>query len=66
VCVADIADRVGIGETRFGRYPENLLNSRARYMRAFEVRPVSSTCICECVGSSQHRGLLHVRGCTAS
>eukprot|EP00884_Botryococcus_braunii_P010498 jgi/Botrbrau1/1944/Bobra.0005s0037.2 len=33
---ADIAERVGVGETRFGRYPENLLNSRARYMRAFE------------------------------
>jgi hypothetical protein len=29
--------RVKLGESEFGRYPENLLNSRVRYSRAFQV-----------------------------
>ena len=36
---ADIASRVNVGQTEFKRYPENLLNSRVRYGRAFQVRP---------------------------
>lgn len=31
-----IADKVKFGELKFKRYPENLLNSRARYGRAFQ------------------------------
>jgi hypothetical protein len=27
-----------VGQTEFKRYPENLLNSRVRYGRAFQVR----------------------------
>lgn len=34
---AGIADKVKFGELKFKRYPENLLNSRARYGRAFQV-----------------------------
>ena len=37
--VADIASKVKVGQTEFKRYPENLLNSRVRYGRAFQVRP---------------------------
>eukprot|EP00891_Asterochloris_glomerata_P006929 jgi/Astpho2/6929/Aster-01795 len=33
---AGIADKVKFGELKFKRYPENLLNSRARYGRAFQ------------------------------
>ena len=34
---ADIASKVKVGQTEFKRYPENLLNSRVRYGRAFQV-----------------------------
>ena len=36
---ADIAAKVNIGQATFGKFPENLLGSRARYIRAFKVRP---------------------------
>lgn len=36
--LADIAKKVKVGQTEFKRYPENLLNSRVRYGRAFQVR----------------------------
>ena len=35
--VADIASRVKYGQQTFLRFPENLLNSRARYAKAFQV-----------------------------
>ena len=36
-CAADIASRVKYGQQTFLRFPENLLNSRARYAKAFQV-----------------------------
>lgn len=38
---ADIASKVKVGQTEFKRYPENLLNSRVRYGRAFQVRKMT-------------------------
>lgn len=35
--VAGYGKRVNLGDKEFGRYPENLLNSRVRYSRAFKV-----------------------------
>ena len=43
LCCADIASKVKVGQTEFKRYPENLLNSRVRYGRAFQVKKVDST-----------------------
>ena len=40
---AGIADQVNFGELKFKRYPENLLNSRARYGKAFQVCHAGST-----------------------
>ena len=37
---ADIAEKVNIGQATFGKYPENLLGSRARYIKAFKVRSI--------------------------
>lgn len=37
--LAGYGSKVKLGEERFGRYPENLLNSRVRYSRAFQVNP---------------------------
>lgn len=37
-CYTGYGSRVKLGEKEFGRYPENLLNSRVRYSRAFQVR----------------------------
>jgi hypothetical protein len=38
-----VASRVQLGEAQFGKYPENLLNSRVRYSKAFQARcPVLS------------------------
>lgn len=39
---AGYGKRVNLGDKEFGRYPENLLNSRVRYSRAFKVRLVCS------------------------
>ena len=39
---ADVAAKVNIGQATFGKYPENLLGSRARYIRAFKVRTHTS------------------------
>ena len=36
---ADLGSRVQLGEAQFGKYPENLLHSRVRYSKAFQVRP---------------------------
>ena len=35
---AGYGTKVNLGDKEFGRYPENLLNSRVRYSRAFKVR----------------------------
>lgn len=43
-CCADIASKVKVGQTEFKRYPENLLNSRVRYGRAFKVRERGFVC----------------------
>lgn len=40
---ADIVSKVKVGQTEFKRYPENLLNSRVRYGRAFQVNKMHST-----------------------
>lgn len=46
-CAADIASRVNYGQQTFLRFPENLLNSRARYAKAFQVSFLSSDfCLC--------------------
>ena len=37
--LAGYAERVQKGEDTFGRYPENLLQSRVRYSKAFKVGP---------------------------
>ena len=34
---AEIASKVKYGQQMFLRFPENLLNSRARYAKAFQV-----------------------------
>ncbi len=36
----DLGSRVQLGETKFGKYPENLLHSRVRYSKAFQVMPM--------------------------
>lgn len=48
-----------LGEAQFGRYPENLINSRVRYSRAFQVRCrycrwVSLACIDYSMDVTQH------------
>ena len=46
-CAADIASRVKYGQQTFLRFPENLLNSRARYAKAFQVSfSTSGVCLC--------------------
>lgn len=39
---AGYADRVQQGQSTFDKYPENLLQSRVRYSKAYKVRPESS------------------------
>ena len=48
-CAAEIASRVKYGQQTFLRFPENLLNSRARYAKAFQVSFFSSD-VCLCSG----------------
>ena len=73
---ADVAARVNIGQSVFTRYPENLMNSRRRYIKAFQVvishtGPstahccTNSACVCQFRGS-QVTGveLTEVCGCT--
>lgn len=50
---ADIASKVNYGQQTFLRFPENLLNSRARYSRAFQVHwcsviPTVFACSSQC------------------
>ena len=37
-----MAEKVHVGRDTFIRFPENLLQSRARYIQAYKARPFSS------------------------
>ena len=54
--LADIASKVKVGQTEFKRYPENLLNSRVRYGRAFQVRDHQACVRCCQAGGAASEG----------
>ena len=65
VCGAGIASRVQYGQQTFLRFPENLLNSRARYTKAFQVSfhvhmITSQPCVMTAINPEYHLGTTSV------